>query len=50
MQPCYIGVSCIAQLETRWLPKFQQTYCDIINQLDIKHWQFTQELDSTNKI
>ena len=24
MQPCYLGVSCIAQPETRWLSKFQQ--------------------------
>ena len=25
MQPCYLeGISCIALLETRWLPEFQQ--------------------------
>ena len=25
MQPCYLeGASCIGQLKTRWLPKFQQ--------------------------
>ena len=24
MQPCYLGVSCMTQPETRWLPEFQQ--------------------------